>query len=352
MNSRNDIIPFVWKLIALATVVVAAYFLRNIVMLVFIAFIFASALYPAVRLGKKVYIPSAISILFLYLLLFAFISFCLSFIIPPLAEQTMQLVNTTSTLLGVQKLSFDSFGTVDLQAVASSFDQYGSIVSQFQGSLQVAMKAIFSTFSFLFIFFTWLVMSSHMLMEMDELALAFAWLLPEEGKKGRAERAKLLLDRITSQMGSWVRGQLFLMLVIGVGTYIGLYLLGIPYALPLAILAGLLEIVPNLGPTLASIPAIAAGLFLVSPLTGLFTMLFYLILQQVENNFLVPMIMREAIDVRPLTTIILMLVGYQTMGVTGAIVVLPAYITVRLLIQELSPHSGPFSDYRRYEDVQ
>lgn len=341
------IISAFWLIAALISVIAAAYFLRNILMLVFLSFILASALHPGVRLGRRFKVPAPVSILSMFVVLFVVISILLSFVIPPLVTQSVQFLNTATKMVGIREVPLDGVMTLNLEQIAQQFDRYGGLLNQFTGSIQAAVSVITSTFSILFIFITWLVVTSHMLMSIDHIAGSFAWLAPGDNKKEKAQFARDVLEEIMHQLGSWLRGQLLLMIIVGVVTYIGLYLLGVPYALPLAIIAGFLEIVPNLGPTIASIPAIAAAFLLVNPLTGFFTILFYIIVQQLENNLIVPQIMKNAVDVHPLTTIVLMLIGFQSMGVVGALGILPLYITARTLIRHLFPERGPFSDYSR-----
>ena len=119
------------------------------------------------------------------------------------------------------------------------------------------------------------------------------------------------------------------MLSIAVLTYIGLTIIGVPYALPLAILAGLLEILPNIGPTIAAIPAIAIGYITGGPVIAGVVLLLSIVVQQLENSVLVPKIMRENANVNPLISIVAILTGFQLAGVMGALLAIPSYITIR-----------------------
>ena len=116
------------------------------------------------------------------------------------------------------------------------------------------------------------------------------------------------------------------MVIIGFMTYFSLIILGIPYALPLAVLAGILEIVPNLGPTIAAIPAIFMGLT-VSPVVGLGALATSILIQQLENNLIVPKVMQSATGAQPLATILVLLMGLTLGGVMGAILAMPLYLT-------------------------
>lgn len=342
MSSKfSSIIALFWLIVTLIGILVGGFMLRNVLLLLFMALIFASALYPVVNLGKKWRVPVPLTILLLYALLFAVISFLLSLIVPPLAEQTIQLLSSASVYLGLSKIDLNGFGQLDLQFWADSFDQYGSVLNQFTGSIQTALSILFSTLSALFVFFTFLVITFHILMSMDHVAYSFAWILPGS-KTEKKNLAQKIMAALQIQLGSWVRGQLTLMFVIGAVTYAGLLMLGVPYALPLALFAGFLEFIPNLGPTIASIPAIAVAAVMVNPWMGLFTLLFYIVVQQLENSLIVPMIMREAVDIHPLTTITLMIVGFELMGVVGAVAVVPLYLSIRTVWKMVWPNHGPF----------
>ncbi len=346
----NTIISSFWVIAGLFAVIAGVYFFRNIWMIVLLSFILASALHPTVQFGRRFRIPGVLTLITMYLLIFSVLSVLLSFVIPPLAQQTLQLVSATSQMIGFEELSLNnwSYDVESIRSLANSYQEYSNIVNQFTGSLRTAFTVIASTFSVGVVLVTWLVMTAHILLSLDHFSASFAWLLPGTDSKAKALRAQKITNAIMQQLGGWVRGQLVLMVTVGAVSYVGLLLLGVPYALPLAIIAGLLEIIPNLGPTLSSIPAIVVAFFFVNPLAAVATAVFYFLVQLLENSFLVPQVMQEAVDVHPLTTLILMLLGFQAMGVIGAVGILPLYIIVRTLVKELVPDNGPFAQLERY----
>jgi len=152
-------------------------------------------------------------------------------------------------------------------------------------------------------------------------------------KKKHLDRIDHILEVLEKDLGGWARGQLFLMLMVGVSTYVGLLILGVPFALPLALLAGILEIVPNLGPVLSSVPIVLVA-FGISPLTGIAAAALSFLIQQVENYFFVPKIMEKSINVSPVITLLSLLIGFRLAGVPGAILSLPIIITSRVLLNE------------------
>lgn len=350
-EDRTSIIPWLSKFVTLSLAIAVLIWFRQVAVLAFIAFILASAIRPVVRFGRKYFVPAAVSIFATYALMFTVISVLLSLIVPPLAQETSLLVTRGTEALGlsemnlVQELSLD---VTQLGQIAQNFDQYNGILTQLTGSVQVVLGLLVSTFSLLFVIFSLLVIAFHMLSGIERVSLSFAWMLPRKTREEQAHLALTIMDSLTQQLGSWVRGQLLLMFVIGTATYFGLLALGVPYALPLAIIAGFLEFIPNLGPTIAAIPAVIVAFVLVNPVVGFLTLAFYIILQQIENNFIVPGIMKEAVDVQPITTILLLLVGFEAMGVIGAVISVPLYVAVRCIVRYIWPDNGPFVSYAKY----
>jgi predicted PurR-regulated permease PerM len=124
------------------------------------------------------------------------------------------------------------------------------------------------------------------------------------------------------------------MSIIGVTTYIGLLLLGVKYALPLGIIAGLLEAIPNIGPTIAAIPAFLVG-FSQYPLLGLFTVLMSIGIQQLENHIVVPMVMKRVVGLHPILTLIVLVVGGRYAGVMGMLFAIPLALVVETIITKI-----------------
>jgi predicted PurR-regulated permease PerM len=143
-----------------------------------------------------------------------------------------------------------------------------------------------------------------------------------------------LLDRIGITWNSFFRGQLSLMVIIGVMSWVGLTILGVPGALGLAIVAGVLEIIPNLGPVIATIPAVIVALIQgstylpISPAwLAIIVALFYLLVQQLENSVIVPRVLGDAVGLPPLIVMTGVLVGTIVAGILGALLATPVIAT-------------------------
>jgi predicted PurR-regulated permease PerM len=111
--------------------------------------------------------------------------------------------------------------------------------------------------------------------------------------------------------------------------------LGLPYALPLALLAGILEVVPTLGPILSAIPA-AAIAFTISPTLGFTIIIFYILLQALENQVLVPKIMEKAVGLNPVVVILGVMIGGNLMGISGALLAIPFISFLIVLFNSLN----------------
>ncbi len=125
------------------------------------------------------------------------------------------------------------------------------------------------------------------------------------------------------------------MIIIGLFSYLGLRILGIDFALPLALLAGFLEIIPNIGPTISAVPAVIAGLA-ISPLYGVSVLVLYLFIQQCENTFIVPKVMEKSLGMNPVITIVVLSIGFKLAGILGMLLALPTFIVIYELVGELT----------------
>jgi predicted PurR-regulated permease PerM len=143
-----------------------------------------------------------------------------------------------------------------------------------------------------------------------------------------------LVNRMQGKIGLWIRGQLILSLIIFSLTFLGLSILGVNYALVLALIAGLTEFVPYLGPTIAAIPAIFLA-FTQSPMLALFVLALYYIIQMVENHIIVPKLMQKVVGLNPVISIMVLLVGFKLAGILGAILAIPVVTIASVFLKDL-----------------
>ncbi len=144
-------------------------------------------------------------------------------------------------------------------------------------------------------------------------------------------RAHRVMDAMGATMGGYIRATVINGVIIGMLTYVGLLVIGVEYTLVLAVLAGLGEFLPVVGPIIAALPAIMIAL-LESPQQAMVVTIFYIGLQQLESNLLVPFIMRQQADVPPLLSLFALLAGSSLGGLLGALIAIPLAGALRILV--------------------
>src|SRR3990167_2526007 len=289
--------------------------IADILFWLFVSFILMAAFKPTVDYlqGKK--FPRVLAILLIYTILLFAVSFVVSTIVPPLISQTITLIERLPGYLR----SVLPFVTINPAVVRQQIAPLG----------QNLVRLSLGIFSNVIALFTIIVITFYLLLERKNLNSYLTFLLGET----TGENVVTVIHKVEERLGAWVRGQLTLIFAIGILTYIGLLILGIPYALPLAILAAMLEIVPNIGPVLSAIPAVIVA-FAVSSLHPLFTIIMYIIIQQLENQVIVPVVMRRMVGLPPLVTIVAILIGVKLAGVRGAIMAVPVVVTFEAIFTE------------------
>jgi predicted PurR-regulated permease PerM len=294
------------------------FFIRDIIFALFVALFLMAILDPFVTKLTKWKLPRALSIFLVYLVILGIIAAAVAVIVPPLVEQTTNFVNSFPNFI---KNPFIG-GIINDQTVNQILTQLGSIPGQ-------VVKVGVSIFSNVLGVISVLIFTFYMLLyreKLDEQVSSFF---------GEASRQKFnrVLDNIEKSLGGWARGQLILMFVMGLLMFLGLTILGIPYALPLAILAAILEIVPTIGSIIASIPSIIIG-FSISPVIGLATAALVFLIHQSENYILVPKIMEKSVGVNPIITLASLAIGFRLMGVIGALISVPIVLTIQIITKE------------------
>lgn len=296
------------------------YQVRGIVVLLFVAFILMTAVNPIIKLAKKIKIPTIVVMLIVYFGLIALISTVIASLVPAVVQQTKDITLKLPTYMHNLENVFNT--QFDPNVIGNYLNSIPSNI------LKIAAGAFSNIMNILALFF----MSYYLVLERPRLHKYLTRFFEKEDAEAKAEA---LVVAVEKQVGGWVRGELLLMAIIGIMTYLGLMILHIPYALPLAVLAGLLEAVPNLGPTIAAIPAIIIGLT-VSPVVGLGALIMSILIQQLENNLIVPKIMQSATGTAPLITILVLLIGFTLGGIAGAVLAMPIYLTIQTVVKEFN----------------
>lgn len=291
------------------------YLIRDLLIILFVAIILMSALAPLVNIFTKLKIPKALGIAVTYIIIIAILVGILATVLPPLVEQSSKLIVTLPPLLS--------------QAFNIAHIDKGVFQSQLTSLSANAFSVTLSVLdNFLTIIFL-LVITFYLLMERSNLENRISSLFIGDEVRVR----KLIID-IQEKLGSWLRGQLLLSIIIGVLSFIGLTFLNIPYALPLSLVAGIMEVIPVIGPIISSLPAILVALT-ISPVLGLGVAAMYFVIQQMENHLIVPQVMKKAVGLNPLVVILTIAVGSRLLGLSGALLAVPFAAVLQILVTEV-----------------
>lgn len=325
------------KILFVSLMLYFLYLIKDIVIILFVALIFASAVGPWVDWMYSKKIPRALGILSIYLVLFGILGSILYFMIPPIIEQVGQLSNNfpyywekiTSSLYLLRKYS-SQYGFLD--NIKTSFVGYSSNINP-----DGFFSTVTDVFGGIFTFFLTLVITFYMMVE-DNAVKKIVWSVAPEKYQSYILS---LIGRMQKKIGLWLRGQLILSLAIFVLDYIGMLVLGVNYALVLALFAGLTEFVPYIGPIIGAVPAIFLA-FTQSPILALFVAILFYIVQLVENNILVPKIMQKAVGINPIISISALLIGYKLAGIVGAMLSIPVATAIMVFIKDIFDNKEAF----------
>ncbi len=307
------------------------YVVKDIVLIFFVALILAALIAPLAAHGVRYKIPRSVTILGVYVLLLAVLFLILGALVPPMLDEARNLVANFSTVwervLGsagplatyTQQRGFEENFRQSLDSVTAQIPQVAL------GAFSSITGVLESVFSLLLIF----VLAFYLAVEVESLKRLLRNLAPE-----RYQASVIgVITRVQSKLGDWMRAQMILSGAVAVLTYVGLLIIGMPYALVLALLAGLLELVPYAGPVIAAVPAIFLALSL-SPLKAALVLAVYVLVQQAESHFLIPKINQKFIGINPIVSIMALLLGARLGGILGILVAIPIAASITMLIEE------------------
>jgi predicted PurR-regulated permease PerM len=291
------------------------YQIKDILVILFISLILMTALNPLVDALQKLRLPRGLAILLVYLVLWLVVGMIIAGLVPLVVDQTRNLIRLLPDALS----QIEIFNTNQQTITEQLLRQVGALPENIFRVTVGVFSNIISVLTTLFITF-------YLLLERRNLDKYLSALLGNE----KPTKVNKVINEIERRLGGWVRGELVLMITVGVFTYIGLVILGVDSAIPLAILAGLLEIIPNIGPLISAVPAVLVALT-IHPVTALATGSLYFLVQLAENNLLVPKIMQRAVGVNPLVSILGLMVGFRLAGPAGAILAIPLIIVIQAI---------------------
>lgn len=319
------------KFFVVILVLLFLFFIRDIILILFVSFILTAAFLPAVDFLAHKKIPRPVSVLFIFILIISIIGIIISLLIPPLTSQFSEL-----------SANWPAYSD-KIQTWVNDFQQYfvdhgqqeniNEFFSSITHSMSVNAGSVFETITGLFgglaAFLVVLVITFYLLVDQDSTKKTLKAVLPARFSLLGFD----LIAKIQIKIVDWLKGQLILSFIVGLLVYLGLLILGVEYALILGLVAFLGEFVPYLGPVFAAIPALFFA-FVESPILAVFVLILFIVIQQAENHVLVPKIMQKAVGLNPIVSIVALLIGAKLAGWLGILLAIPVATALSVVIKE------------------
>jgi len=309
------------KAILLILFFVFLYILKDVVIIFLFALVIASGISPFANWLDERGFPRVVGVLALYMIILGLAVFVLSLVVPYISDDINRLISVlpkvvesvSSSLDIAQKSSpqyLDFLG--EIQNILSSFSSY------LQQASQSVVGLIVSVFGGLFSFVAILIISFYLSVTRKGVETFLGSVIPEKYESYVIS----LWKRTEIKVGKWLQGQMLLGLIVGLAVYVGLSLLHVKFALLLSLLMMVLELVPMVGPIVSAIPAVILA-FLQAPILGFWVLVLYVVVQQLENHILVPIILGRTLNLNPVVILIALLVGQTLAGIPGMILAVP-----------------------------
>jgi len=294
---------FIWKL-------------SDIFILLITAVMVASALNPAVKwLNKK--LPLALSAALIVIALILPLVYVVGAVIPDFISQFPAIIDRVTLALSGANFLPPYLRQLDF----SQYFQNGS--SYIFESTKIISNFFIQAITFIFLVF-------YLLIDGESLRKLVALSIKKENRK----KVEKLADDLGRISGQYIRGNLLISLICASVTFIGLMLIGVPYALPLAIFAGVMDLLPLIGSTIGAVPAVIIA-FTISPVAGLLTIALFGVYQAVENDILAPSIYNKVLNLLPFLSFIVVIIGSIIFGIAGAFLALPIAAGIPTIIKHL-----------------
>ncbi|MDB5589795.1 AI-2E family transporter [Enterovirga sp.] len=325
---RTRVVFTAFVVLGLAALFAAAWWLRTLLLITFLAVLLATVLRAlAGRVHGWTGMRARWAVLLIALVLVFATGVATALVAPTLADQTRQLLQRLPQIAETLQQRLNQYAWLasiwqqvssglSLPAPADAMGQAGRVVSAISEALGYAGLALVGA-----LFFA---------LQPDLYRRGMIRLVPVR----RRPAADDLLSELHAVILSWLGAQLMLMIFIGVVVGLGLWMIGVPYALALGTLAGLLEFIPYLGPILSAAVALSVALG-ADPTLALWTLGLFLIVQQVENNVLQPLVQESAVEIPPVLLMVMLFGMGQLFGMVGVIVATPLLAVLIVVVRKV-----------------
>ena len=306
------------------------YSVRGILVQVLVALFITVSLEPAVQWLTLRGLRRGLAVTLIFVVVFAALLGFLISVIPPLVNQGRQLIDDLPGYLGeLQRRSAqfrelnDRFNlSSQLQGMIGSVPgRIGSGVLGFTGRL---FGALFSTL-------TVLVFTAYFMADLPRIRNGLVWLFPAP----RRPRAKQVVDLLVDKVGGYMIGNIIVSVIAGVFSYVAFKLLGVSFAVPLAVLVAVFDLIPMIGATLGAVVGVTVALFTTPLLPNtVLVAAFFVAYQQVENYLIAPRVLKTTVDIGASAVLLAGLIGATLLGLVGALMAIPVAAAFNVLLNE------------------
>ncbi len=313
-----------WRILAMAAFVGALYLMKEALAIVLLALVISTALHPPVAYLERWKIPRILGTILIFLAVFVILAFIIYALLP------VVILELNSLVVDLSQLTSRLFGfeapTNFINLITPNLDNLTNILLAGSVPFLEVLGRLVGGVTFVIAV---LVLSFYLTVSREGVERFLRAVFP----RAMEERVLQLYGRTKSKIGRWFQAQMLLSLIIGAVVAIGLQLLGVEQALVLGVIAGLFELVPIAGPIFAG--ALAIVVAATQSLTLAFwVLIFFVVIQQLEGNLLVPVVMKKAIGVHPVIILVALLGGAEIAGVVGMLLAVPAAVFLQEVTED------------------
>lgn len=323
----------IFKLIGIFILFYFIYLIRDIALILFVSLVLSSAFDPWVDWMQRRKIPRGFGILIIYLVLISVLAGTIYLLVPPITKEITRFSDNLPHYVEKITQSYSYFRDLSIKHGLSEQikGSLGSMSSNLQAAATNFFSGVFSFFGGLFSLALIFVITFYMTVE-EEAIKKLVWTVAPNKKR---YYVMSLINRMQKKINAWLKGQIVLSVSIFALTLTALsFIPAMDYKLVLALIAGIAEAIPYVGPTIGAIPAILLALTQ-SPWLALAVAGVYWLIQIIENNFLVPKVMQKAVGLNPIVSIAVLMIGFNIGGVMGAVLSIPVATAASVFIGDI-----------------
>ena len=312
-----------WRVLFVVAFAVALYLIKDVLLVLFMALVISSALDAPISYLESKKIPRILATIFVFLAALSVLTLLLYTIVP---VAIFEMKNLFEKLEELEIPAIGAFITPKLtEELKTNLGNFTNLLFSGGVSFIEVIAGIFGGIAFVGAVF---VLSFYLAASRDGVERFLRAVLPADAE----DIAVKVYLSAKQKLGLWLKGQLILSFTVGILAFLGLWILGVKYSLILGILAAVLEMVPFVGPIFTGATAFLLGVS-ESFTLGIMVIVLFVIIQQIENHLLIPLVMRKTVGLHPVVAVIALLAGAQIAGFVGIILAVPTAVVIQEVIE-------------------